>query len=345
MTEDIIDLRFGDIVSIYYRCVNQNVPKQLDLLDIWFPDLIVQSEESEEKTEAFYDDPSFQIHAVRYKGKLYTGSGKRVSQITGRLTGTARGNQEKERRTAEEIQKHLASIFLKDWRVLEKEKKTIRYLLDEMDEKETESFIQCLNRTTEKLRIRRENQDEYERMHELFPMDDEVYEGILWNAYYQLNLGKEENIVNAYLWLLLGSLLRNETGRLLHLFDSSFLVYSRRIGEKNTLASQMDALKHPENYGYTFDGDEEDLKRKYPDVTWICDECGAVLNTQKDFDETLPAWKCTVCGHVNRIDYDQIYDNEEDFRNHVNPTDETKFKEALEDRKRELAKHHEDTEK
>lgn len=101
------DLRFGSIVAIYYNLKDEKIPKQMDLLDTWFPGLIILEMESDGKTKvpAEYVDREYMIHAVRYNGKLYSGESKRVSQILGRLIGTASGNQEKERKSAELIQK------------------------------------------------------------------------------------------------------------------------------------------------------------------------------------------------------------------------------------------------
>ena len=110
------ELRFGDIAGIYYDFVGEKMPKQMDLLDTWFPDLVIAVDESDGNTKvpAEYKDLEYKIHAVRYKGRLYSGESKRVSQILGRLTGTAAGNKEKERKTAELIQKHVVEQFIVD---------------------------------------------------------------------------------------------------------------------------------------------------------------------------------------------------------------------------------------
>lgn len=44
------------------------------------------------------------IQAVLYHDQYYVGGSKRVTQIAGRLLGTAKGSQEKERATARMIQ-------------------------------------------------------------------------------------------------------------------------------------------------------------------------------------------------------------------------------------------------
>ena len=86
-------LRFGSIVEIYYELKGEKLPKQMELLDIWFPGLVITIDESDGKTKtpAEYVDREYKIHAVRYQGRLYAGASKRVSQILGRLTGTASG--------------------------------------------------------------------------------------------------------------------------------------------------------------------------------------------------------------------------------------------------------------
>lgn len=43
-------------------------------------------------------------------------------------------------------------------------------------------------------------------------------------------------------------------------------------------------------------------------VNWWCDNCDALLNEQPGFSDSHRTWKCRNCGHVNRIDEDQIID-------------------------------------
>ena len=42
------------------------------------------------------------------------------------------------------------------------------------------------------------------------------------------------------------------------------------------------------------------------DLAWFCDDCGALLNRQSGFSDSLGSWVCTQCGHENRIDEDEI---------------------------------------
>ena len=110
-------LRFGTAAKLYSDARGQALPAQLDLLNMWFPSLIMEELPSDgsTKTEAEYIDRVFRIRAVKYRGSFYAGPSRRVSQITGRLIGTANGNQEKERRTAFLIQKHLAEVLTTLW--------------------------------------------------------------------------------------------------------------------------------------------------------------------------------------------------------------------------------------
>lgn len=87
------DFRFGKIAQLYYEIANQKVPCQMDLLDEWFPGLMIITDSSDgnTKTPAEYQELSYVIHAVKYHGRLYSGGSTRVSQILGRLIGTASG--------------------------------------------------------------------------------------------------------------------------------------------------------------------------------------------------------------------------------------------------------------
>ena len=138
------------------------------------------------------------------------------------------------------------------------------------------------------------------------------------------------------LWLLTGSLLRNETGRVLRLYDSSFIAIRRQLSETGSLTDKLNYLFHPEEYYETFAGDEEDLKNRFPDVEWYCDACGAHLNEQEGFDDHSPEWKCQNCGFANKLAYSEIYDNDEDRQNKTRPADPHKFEDATERRRQEL---------
>lgn len=218
------DFRFGKIAQLYYEIANQKVPCQMDLLDEWFPGLMIltNSSDGNTKTPAEYQELSYVIHAVKYHGRLYSGGSTRVSQILGRLIGTASGNREKERKTAELMQKHAADCFATDMELTPS--------LQENAEKRMEKLSDAMR-------------------------DLQIFRGLC----------------NAYLWLLTGSLLRNETGRVLRMYDSSFIAIRRQMSETGELEDKLNVLFHPENYHYTYSGD--DLDKCFPGVEWYCDGC------------------------------------------------------------------------
>ncbi len=151
----------------------------------------------------------------------------------------------------------------------------------------------------------RETAGDYEKKTEAFAMDDETFDGTIYNAAYQLNLAKRSGLCNAYLWLLTGSLLRNETGRVLRLYDSSFIAIRRQLSETGSLTDKLNYLL-------------------------------AHLNEQEGFDDHSPEWKCQNCGFANKLAYSEIYDNDEDRQNKTRPADPHKFEDATERRRQEL---------
>lgn len=48
-------------------------------------------------------------------------------------------------------------------------------------------------------------------------------------------------------------------------------------------------------------------------VIWICDKCGAVLNQQEGFAETLGEWECRECGFRGKLDKSKIYISDEEY--------------------------------
>lgn len=48
------------------------------------------------------------------------------------------------------------------------------------------------------------------------------------------------------------------------------------------------------------------MSKRFPDVDWWCDRCGAYLNSQIGFDDHKYTWKCTECEHKNSISRDNI---------------------------------------
>ncbi|MBR7044431.1 MAG: Sec23/Sec24 zinc finger-containing protein [Lachnospiraceae bacterium] len=77
------------------------------------------------------------------------------------------------------------------------------------------------------------------------------------------------------------------------------------------------------------------MDRRFPGIEWYCDRCGAYLNDQEGFDDHHHFWKCRVCGYKNPIGIEEIYDSEEDYKNHI-PTDRDMFFKALRERTEEL---------
>lgn len=45
------DFRFGKIAQLYYEIANQKVPCQMDLLDEWFPGLMILTDSSDGNTK------------------------------------------------------------------------------------------------------------------------------------------------------------------------------------------------------------------------------------------------------------------------------------------------------
>lgn len=332
------ELRFGHIVSIYYEIKDVKMPSQITAIQTWFPNLIVIVDPSDGKSKisAYYEDRAYVIHAVKYKDTLYTGgSSGRIAQILGRLMGTASSNQEKERKTATLIQKHVADLFIKDMTLTPRLKENTRALLDCLNETQINILHQKLITLIFGLADKRKRQDDYEQKTELFAMDDESFDGVIYNAAYQLALNTYDGLCHAYLWLLAGGLLRNEIGRVVRVYDSAFIAVNRQLSENDELADKLYYLFFPEDYEYTFDGDKEDMQNRFPDVEWYCDRCDAHLNEQAGFDDHLPEWTCMHCGFVNKLDISEIYDNNEDWQNH-RPIDAQKFIETINKRKKEM---------
>lgn len=333
------ELRFGKIVSIYYEVQGVKMPSQIEVIHTWFPELIVTIDVSDGKSKikAYYEDREYLIHAVKYKNKIYTGgSSTRIAQILGRLMGTASANKEKERKTALLIQKHVADCFIKDMTLTPRLKENVQQLLNGLNDEQKNELYQKLINLIFELATERKKQDDYEQKTELFAMDDESFDGTIYNAGYQLQLATYSGLCNAYLWLLSGSLLRNEIGRVVRVYDSAFIAVNRQFSESNNLEDKLHYLFFSEEYEYTFDGDEEDLNHRFPDVEWYCDQCNAHLNEQPGFDDHLPEWRCTKCGFINKLDITEIYDNNEDWNNHKH-IDIQKFNDSIEKRKKEIS--------
>lgn len=346
---DRIDLRYGLIAGIYYEVAGSKLPRQLDLLDAWFPGLFVVEDSLEDraavvtghpdskadKPEAYYDDPTFLIHAVHIGRGFYVGSSSdRVAQIAGRLVGTASSNKEKERLAAELMQRHVAGQFVTDMELTPHLKENAAMLIENLGVDGQVLLRERILETIWALAERREAQGEQERLEEAFSMDDETYDGVLYNAMYQLQLGTYLGLVHAYLWLLVGGLLRNSTGRILRLYDTSFIAIRRQRSETGSLLDRLNYLAHTEEYEYTYRGD--DLDARFPGIEWYCDMCEAHLNEQTGFNDHMESWTCTACGHVNPLSMSEIYETEEDYAHNVRMVDAERFEDALDRRREEI---------
>ncbi len=330
---------FGNVVELYYSFTNTKAPKQLDQIDQWFPDLLIVEKKNNQMSEPEYVDQEYRIYADKKdNGSFYPGgTSNRVTQIVGRLIGTARSDQEKGRKDAELIRKHLANELVKDFDIIERLQNNTVDMIDKIPEERLGDFHHLLFDHTWDLIEYRSSLSQGERNDEPFPFDDYVYDDLIYNVAYQLHLFSYEGIVNAYLWLLLGGFLRNQVGSLLKMFHSGFTAVNRQLSETGTLEEKVYYLFNKDEYYSVYEGNDVDAK--YPDTTWICDNprCKAILNMQEGFDENLSEWKCRDCGHINKLDISEVFENEEDYQN-KRPVDPEDFKRAVERRKDESEK-------
>lgn len=54
------------------------------------------------------------------------------------------------------------------------------------------------------------------------------------------------------------------------------------------------------------------------DIVWLCDKCDSMLNIQPGFSENLKEWCCNKCGYVNKINADEVYLSEDDYKESIN---------------------------
>lgn len=328
-------INFGDIAGLYYSFNNIKTPKQLDQIDIWFHGLLIFPRANSKHQEPEYYENRYIILADWDDNYTYYagGTSNRVTQIVGRLIGTAKSNQEKDRKDAELIRKHIASILVTDFSYIDKLQKNTDEMLNRIPEERIKDFhYEIFNYMCDLIESRNAMSAE-EKNDEPFPFDDYVFDDLIYNVAYQLHLFSYEGLVNAYLWLLLGGFLRNQIGLLTKMFHSGFVAVNRQLSEYGSLSDKINFLFNPDEYYSTFSGN--DVESKYPDTTWICDnpECKAILNQQEGFDENLNEWKCKDCGYINKIDISVIYNNEEDYLNDRDPVDPKDYKDAIEARK------------
>lgn len=328
-------LYFGNIADLYYSFRGLKKLNQLDLLDIWFPGILVFERENNNKEEPKYEESNYRIYADKdEKGFYGGGSSTKVTQILGRLIGTAKSNQEKGRKDAELIRKHIANLLVTDFRYIERLQNNTKEMLDKIPEDRIQDFHYEVFSYMCNLVDSRGAMSEEERIDEPFPFDDYIFDDLIYNIAYQLHLFSYEGLVNAYLWLLLGGFLRNQVGLLTKMYHSGFIAINRQLSEFDTLSDKINHLFNPEDYYSTYNGD--DFDSEYPDTTWRCDHCGAILNQQEGFDDKLSEWICKDCGHTNKIDISEVFNNEEDYLNGRSPVDPSDYKRAIEIRKTEI---------
>lgn len=170
---DWMRFRFGNVAAVYYEILGEKTPRQLDLLDAWFPGLIIVTDESDgqAKREATYDESKCMIHAVKYHGRFYSGDSTRISQIIGRLVGTASGNKEKERKNAELIQEHIAECFVTDMTLTPRLKDNTIRLFNRLSAEQQAEMRDRLQLLIKELSDAREATGAEKRKEEAFPMN------------------------------------------------------------------------------------------------------------------------------------------------------------------------------
>ena len=135
------ELRFGYVVNIFYTIKNESMPKQLDLLNEWFPSLIVQERNNKGVKEApTYNDLKRIIYVTKYQHTFYGTGNVRVTHIIGKLVGTTSSNQEKERKSAELIQKKISKTMLNGNQVMIKIFQHIEEMINNLDQKQQKIF-------------------------------------------------------------------------------------------------------------------------------------------------------------------------------------------------------------
>lgn len=335
MQETDRQLRFSDIESVCDFYMPSDAKNQMDRLYYWLPETVIHMRDSEEGGKIpptfRYDDRA--VYASLYRGYIYATGDSAVTQIMGRLYGSAKGNAEKERKNAELIRKRVSRELVEDRDLLSKLIGNIKEKVAVLEEKERDELCEELLDLVFELAEKRSEMSTLERDSEVAAMDDEVFDGILYNAAYQLQDFSVDGTARAILWLMLGGLLRNEAGRVFRVFNSAFVPAFRQGDLSATIIDKLGALYFGKDYESTYAGD--DLENRFPGIEWMCDNCGAYLNVQDGFDDHLPIWQCRSCGHLNLISEEVIYNNEEE-REHDRTVDWEKMKEAIERRRREL---------
>lgn len=331
-------LYLGNVLDKYYSFIHKKKPQQIDQVDVWLPNILIFIRTTEKKEEPEYIDLEKKIYADKDENGFYAGgTSNRVTQIVGRLIGTARSNQEKGRKDAELIRKHVANKLVTDFDLLEKLIDNTTNMINQINDDRLNDFHRLLFDYMWDLINLRNNMSDEEKLDEPSPFDDYVFDDLIYNVAYQLHLYSYEGMINAYLWLLLGGFLRNQVGLLLKMYHSGFTAINRQLSEFGSLEEKVYYLFNKDEYYSVYNGDDTD--DKYPDTTWICDnpKCKAILNMQEGFDENLSEWECSDCKTVNKIDHSEIYANEEDYLSGI-AVDKNDFDQAICARKEYLNK-------
>ena len=320
--ENNAELRFGPAAALFYNALGTGMPKQLDLIQVWFPDLLVtvRDTDGETKDAPEYIDREYRIIASRYHGYLYTGGDRRIAYITGQLTGTSRSNTEKERRTAELIRKNISRRLASELEPVIHVWDNAQEMIGRLNEEQAHVLHHALWDYAWDLAEKYGEMDDWTRDQETAPMDEEVIGQILYNIIYQLKLWSFEGLAAAFLWLLAGGLLRNEAGRLTRTYYSNWEPLNRPPSEDGTFMDKLFYLVAPEEYEEFYLGN--DTESRFPDIQWYCDGCGAVLNEQNGFTDHLPVWQCRRCGFLNPIDEEHVFDTREDALQYRKETEE-----------------------
>lgn len=309
-----ISLRFGPVTDLYYSVTGEKPPRQLDLIESWFPGLLVTERESDGtvKQAPEYVDTEYRIYATRYHDYLYVGDARRVQYIIGQLIGTSRSNREKERRTAEMIRRNIARVLSVETLPMPALFDYMTEKLDALNEEQTDQLHKAMWDYCIALAEEDAKRTQWEKDNEPAPMDEEVFSQVIYNAVFQLDRFDWAGFVNGWMWLLTGSFLRNEAGRLTRTYDSFWIPVHKEPSETGTLQDKLYYLFRPEDYEDYYFGD--DTTSRFPGIEWYCDNCNDHLNQQDGFDDHLPVWQCRKCGHLNPIDEEHQYQNKDDYR-------------------------------
>lgn len=328
-------LRFSEVETICDSYMPSDAKNQMDRLYYWLPETVIHMRDPEEGGKIpptfRYDDRV--IYASLYRGYIYATGDPAVTQIMGRLYGSAKGNAEKERKKSELIRKRVSRELVEDRNLISQLIRNIKQKVSVLKEDVLYDLCEDLLDLVFELADKRIEMSPLERDAEAAAMDDEVFDGVIYNAAYQLQDITVDSTARAILWLMLGGLLRNEAGRIFRVFNSAFVPSFRQGDLAASIVDKLGALYFDEDYEDIYTGD--DLGNRFPGIEWMCDNCGAYLNAQLGFDDHLQVWQCRSCGALNQISAETIFPNEEERERH-HPSDWEKMKEAIERRKKEL---------